>query len=108
MRTQTRSPTPCASRSPRCANASANHGSSPPCPAPGTASTRREERMNRAPGLSVRLQLTLSYARFLMLAGAVLLVAGYFSPSPGAHPGALFLVRSHSHLPHAFAPTAAI
>jgi two-component system, OmpR family, sensor histidine kinase VanS len=31
--------------------------------------------VNRAPGLSVRLKLTLSYAGFLMLAGAVLLAA---------------------------------
>ena len=29
--------------------------------------------MDRAPGLSVRLKLTLSYAGFLMLAGALLL-----------------------------------
>src|SRR5256885_9704239 len=108
MRTQTRSPTPCASRSPRCANASANHGSSPPCPAPGTASTRREERMNRAPGLSVRLKLTLSYAGFLMLAGAVLLVAGYFSLSRGVHPGVIFIVRSHTDLLRDFAPIAAV
>jgi two-component system, OmpR family, sensor histidine kinase VanS len=64
--------------------------------------------VNRAPGLSVRLKLTLSYAGFLMLAGAVLLVAGYFSLSRGAHPGVIFLVRSHSDLLHAFAPTAAI
>src|ERR687891_686166 len=81
MRTQTRSPTPCASRSRHCANASANPGSSPPWPAPGTASTLnqtqkvREGTVDRAPGLSVRLKLTLSYAGFLMLAGAVLLAA---------------------------------
>ena len=31
--------------------------------------------MDRAPGLSVRLKLTLSYAGFLMVAGAVLLAA---------------------------------
>ena len=36
--------------------------------------------MDRAPGLSVRLKLTLSYAGFLMLAGAVLLAAGYVLP----------------------------
>jgi len=64
--------------------------------------------VNRAPGLSVRLKLTLSYAGFLMLAGAVLLVAGYFSLSRGVHPGVLFLVRSHSDLWREFAPTAAI
>src|SRR4051794_20803502 len=64
--------------------------------------------MNRAPGLSVRLKLTLSYAGFLMLAGAVLLVAGYFSLSRGVHPGVIFLVESHAALLRYFAPTAAI
>src|SRR5215216_438411 len=114
MRTQTRSPTPCASRSRDCANASASPGSSPPSPAPGTASTLnqtprlREESVDRAPGLSVRLKLTLSYAGFLMLAGAVLLAAGYFSLSRGVHPGVIFLVRSHADLLRNFAPIAAI
>ncbi len=64
--------------------------------------------MDRAPGLSVRLKLTLSYAGFLMLAGAVLLVAGYFSLSRGVHPGVVFMVRSHADLLREFAPTAAI
>ena len=64
--------------------------------------------MARAPGLSVRLKLTLSYAGFLMLAGAVLLVVGYFSLSRGVHPGVIFLVQSHADLLRAFAPTAAI
>ena len=64
--------------------------------------------MDRAPGLSVRLKLTLSYAGFLMLAGAVLLAAGYFSLSRGVHPGVIFMVRSHADLLRAFAPTAAI
>src|SRR5881394_2075759 len=79
MRTPTRSPTPCASRSRDCANDSANPGSSPPWPASATASTQhpalgvREETVDRAPGLSVRLKLTLSYAGFLMLAGVLLL-----------------------------------
>src|SRR4051812_12146662 len=114
MRMQTRSPTPCASQSRHCANASANPGSSPRCPAPGTASTpsqtpgAREETVDRPPGLSVRLKLTLSYAGFLMLAGAVLLAVGYFSLSRGVHPGVIFLVQSHSDLLRAFAPTAAI
>jgi two-component system sensor histidine kinase VanS len=58
--------------------------------------------------LSVRLKLTLSYAGFLMLAGAVLLAVGYFSLSRGAHPGVIFMVRSHADLWRAFAPTAAI
>src|SRR3954453_4242264 len=79
MRTQTRSPTPCASRSRHCANASANPRSSRPCRAPGTASAlnqaagAREETVDRAPGLSVRLKLTLTYAGFLMVAGVLLL-----------------------------------
>ena len=64
--------------------------------------------MTRAPGLSVRLKLTLSYAGFLMLAGAVLLVVGYFSLSRGVHPGVIFMVQSHGALWRAFAPTAAI
>jgi two-component system, OmpR family, sensor histidine kinase VanS len=64
--------------------------------------------VDRAPGLSVRLKLTLSYAGFLMLAGAVLLAVGYFSLSRGVHPGVIFLVRSHADLLHAFAPAAAI
>jgi two-component system, OmpR family, sensor histidine kinase VanS len=64
--------------------------------------------VDRAPGLSVRLKLTLSYAGFLMLAGAVLLVAGYFSLSRGVHPGVIFIVQSHSDLLRNFAPIAAI
>jgi two-component system, OmpR family, sensor histidine kinase VanS len=64
--------------------------------------------VDRPPGLSVRLKLTLSYAGFLMLAGAVLLVVGYFSLSRGVHPGVVFMVRSHAELLSAFAPTATI
>jgi two-component system sensor histidine kinase VanS len=64
--------------------------------------------VDRAHGLSVRLKLTLSYAGFLMLAGAVLLVAGYFSLSRGVHPGVIFMVRSHADLLRSFAPTAAV
>src|SRR5438552_16936891 len=114
MRTRTRSPTPCASLSQPSARGSANPGSSPLCPASGTASTLnqtpavREGTVDRAPGLSVRLKLTLSYAGFLMLAGALLLAAGYFSLSRGVHPGVIFMVRSHADLLRDFAPTAAI
>jgi two-component system, OmpR family, sensor histidine kinase VanS len=64
--------------------------------------------MDRAPGLSVRLKLTLSYAGFLMLAGAVLLAAGYFSLSRGVHPGVIFMVRSHADLLRDFAPIAIV
>src|SRR5918999_3834174 len=85
MRTLTRSPTPCASRSRDCANGSANPGSSPPCPASATASIlnhspgARETAVDRAPGLSVRLKLTLSYAGFLMVAGALMLAAAWLA-----------------------------
>jgi two-component system, OmpR family, sensor histidine kinase VanS len=64
--------------------------------------------VNRAPGLSVRLKLTLSYAGFLMLAGAVLLATMYVSLSRGVHPGVIFIVESHQALLREFAPTAAI
>src|SRR5215208_6521870 len=114
MRTPTRSPTPRESQSRDYANASANPGSSPPWPAPGTASTLdqtpgvREETMDRAAGFSVRLKLTLSYAGFLMLAGVVLLAAGYFSLSRGVHPGVIFIVQNHGDLLRYFAPIAAV
>jgi two-component system, OmpR family, sensor histidine kinase VanS len=64
--------------------------------------------VDRAPGLSVRLKLTLSYAAFLMLAGVALLAAGYFSLSRGVHPGVIFIVQSHGDLLRYFAPIAAI
>jgi two-component system sensor histidine kinase VanS len=64
--------------------------------------------MDRAPGPSVRLKLTLSYAGFLMLAGVVLLAVGYVSLSRGVHPGVIFLVRSHADLWRDFAPTALV
>ncbi len=43
-----------------------------------------------------------------MLAGAVLLTAGYFSLSRGVHPGVIFMVRSHADLLRDFAPIAAV
>jgi two-component system sensor histidine kinase VanS len=58
--------------------------------------------------LSVRLKLTLSYAGFLLLAGAVLLTAGYFSLSRGVHPGVIFSVRSRTDLLRDFAPLAVV
>src|SRR5213082_3768317 len=104
---RTRSPTRCASPSRDCANASASRGSSQPWRASATASTR-ESSVARTPGLSVRLKLTLSYAGFLMLAGAVLLTAMYFSLSRGVHPGVIFMVQSHADLLRYFAPIAAV
>src|ERR1044071_7802089 len=103
---QTRSRTRCASRSRDFANGSVSPGSSPLWPAWAIAS--REERVNRSHGLSTRLKLTLSYAGFLLLAGAALLVAGYFSLSRGVHPGVVFMVRSHTDLLRDFAPVAAV
>src|SRR3954449_11589166 len=89
MRTPTRSPTPCASRSRHCANASANPRSSPPCPAPDTESTPelRQRAVDRAPGLSVRFKLTLSYAGFLLVAGAFLLAPAWVSLTRLSHVG---------------------
>src|ERR671918_277055 len=111
MRTQTPSPTPYASQSRDCANGSANPGSSPPCPAPVTASTLSQT-VDRAPGLSVRLKLTLSYAGFLMLAGALLLAVVWvfllrYVPDPEVligRPG--FIGPTRSDLLDAFAPKA--
>src|SRR5579871_5697779 len=125
MRTPTPSPTPCASRSRHCANGSANPGSSPPWPASATASTQhpapdvREGTVDRAPGLSVRLKLTLSYAGFLMLAGVLLLATVWvfllrYVPdrtiiAPGFIPNRIVpeFIPNQSDLLRAFAPRAA-
>jgi two-component system, OmpR family, sensor histidine kinase VanS len=77
--------------------------------------------VDRAPGLSVRLKLTLSYAGFLMVAGLVMLAAAWFAGRPGQFD---FLLRyvpddvistlgvlvpgNHAFLLRAFAPAAAI
>jgi two-component system sensor histidine kinase VanS len=76
----------------------------------------RAETVDRAPGLSVRLKLTLSYAGFLMVAGVLLLAAVWlfllrYVPdramllNPGTDLHGVFPVRSS--LLHAFAPKAA-
>jgi two-component system, OmpR family, sensor histidine kinase VanS len=68
--------------------------------------------MDRQPGLSVRLKLTLSYAGFLMLAGALLLAVVWvfllrYVPD-GVPPGRLVLTGpDRSDLLRAFAPKAA-
>jgi two-component system, OmpR family, sensor histidine kinase VanS len=73
--------------------------------------------VDRAPGLSVRLKLTLSYAGFLMLAGALLLAVVWvfllrYVPDrvvlvgPGRVPGPF--IPDRSDLLDAFAPKAAI
>jgi two-component system, OmpR family, sensor histidine kinase VanS len=73
--------------------------------------------VDRAPGLSVRLKLTLSYAGFLMLAGALLLAAVWLFllryvpdralivPGSTGTPMGVFPIRSN--LLHVFAPRAA-
>ena len=78
--------------------------------------------MGRAPGMSVRLKLTLSYAGFLMVAGALMLAAAWLAGQPGQ--SLEFLLRyipdgvvstvgglvpgNNSFLLRAFAPAAAI
>jgi two-component system, OmpR family, sensor histidine kinase VanS len=64
--------------------------------------------VDRAPGLSARLKLTLSYAGFLMVAGAFLLAAGYLYLTRARHVG-LILRPGYEHaVVRQFAPTAAI
>ena len=78
--------------------------------------------MDRAPGLSVRLKLTLSYVGFLMLAGALMLAAAWLAGQPGQSSESLlryvpdgaistignFVPGNNSFLLRAFAPAAAI
>jgi two-component system sensor histidine kinase VanS len=77
-----------------------------------------DEAVDRAPGLSVRLRLTLSYAGFLVLAGGLLLAVVWLfllryvpdavlvsSAPPGGGPG--LFVPNRSDLQRAFAPRAA-
>jgi two-component system, OmpR family, sensor histidine kinase VanS len=73
--------------------------------------------VDRAPGLSVRLKLTLSYAGFLMLTGALLLAAAWLAGQPrqsfGFLDGAIsatggLVPGNHNFFLRAFAPPAAI
>lgn len=67
--------------------------------------------MDRAPGLSVRIKLTLSYAGFLMLAGALLLAAVWMfllRYVPDGWPGLLGVTPNRYLLLVTFAPAAAI
>jgi len=76
----------------------------------------RERTVEREPGLSVRLKLTLSYAGFLMLAGALLLAAVWLFLLRYV-PDRAFLINADTHLHgpfpvrssllHVFAPRAA-
>ncbi|MFF8659032.1 sensor histidine kinase [Streptomyces huasconensis] len=62
--------------------------------------------MDRAPGLSVRLKLTLSYAGFVMLAGVLLLVAGWVFLTRVPHVGLVFHPDYRLPVLRAFAPIA--
>ena len=64
--------------------------------------------MDRAPGLSVRIKLTLSYAGFLVFAGVVLLAAGMVYLGYALHPGLIFVPEYRNTVVRGFAPTAAI
>lgn len=69
--------------------------------------------MDRAPGLSVRLKLTLSYAGFLVIAGALLLAAVlvfylYFLPNGWVKTSSGNFMINRSLLVRAFAPFMAI
>ncbi len=63
--------------------------------------------MDRAPGLSVRLKLTLSYAGFLMLAGALLLAAVWVFLTRVTHVGLVVEPGYEYSVLRAFAPIAA-
>ncbi|MFD7200708.1 sensor histidine kinase [Streptomyces sp. NPDC059893] len=63
--------------------------------------------MDRAPGLSVRLKLTLSYAGFLMVAGALLLLAVWVFLNRVVHPGLIIMPDYRYAVLRTFAPTAA-
>ncbi|MDT5325179.1 MAG: two-component system, OmpR family, sensor histidine kinase VanS, partial [Mycobacterium sp.] len=67
--------------------------------------------MDRAPGLSVRLKLTLSYAGFVLLAGGLLIAALWVFLLPQVYsrvPGAPVILGDNQTLLNAFAPGAAI
>src|SRR5690348_5812088 len=58
--------------------------------------------------MSVRLKLTLSYAGFLMLAGVVLLVAGWLFLARASHPGLILIPGYRRSVARDFAPVAAV
>jgi two-component system sensor histidine kinase VanS len=71
----------------------------------------KEETVVRAPGLSVRLKLTFSYAGFLMVAGALLLAAVWVFllrdlPDTAVSPGGVVPIRFLTR--HDYAPATAI
>jgi two-component system sensor histidine kinase VanS len=64
--------------------------------------------VGRAPGMSVRLKLTLSYAGFLMLAGVLLYAAMWWSLFDYQHLGVIIVERSRHALLRDFAPVTGI
>ncbi|GAA1598530.1 MULTISPECIES: sensor histidine kinase [Kribbella] len=67
--------------------------------------------MDREPGLSVRLKLAISYAGFVMVAGLLLLVAGWFGLMQFKSGGVIIMTTTYT-FPHllwrSFAPVAAV
>jgi two-component system sensor histidine kinase VanS len=64
--------------------------------------------VDRAPGLSVRLKLTLSYAGFLMIAGALLLAATWLYLTRVPHFGLILQPGYERLVVRQYAPTAAL
>ncbi|MFE0176886.1 sensor histidine kinase [Streptomyces sp. NPDC059002] len=67
-----------------------------------------EAGVDRAPGLSVRVKLTLSYTGFLMLAGALMLIAGWFFLTRVNHVGLVFRPEYQLSVARDFAPIAVL
>ncbi|MFI2209825.1 sensor histidine kinase [Streptomyces sp. NPDC020141] len=64
--------------------------------------------MDRRPGASVRLKLTLSYTGFLVLAGALTLVAGWLFLTRVQHVGLVFVPEYRLSVARDFVPVAAV
>ena len=64
--------------------------------------------MDREPGLSLRLKLTLSYTGFLLLAGVIMLVAGWFFLTRVRHVGMVFMPEYQLSVVRDFAPVGAV
>ncbi|MEV7088401.1 HAMP domain-containing sensor histidine kinase [Streptomyces sp. NPDC093085] len=64
--------------------------------------------MDRLPGPSVRLKLTLSYTGFLMLAGSLMLIAGWLFLTRVKHIGLVFLPDYRLSVVRDFAPMAVL
>jgi len=62
----------------------------------------------RQPGPSIRLKLTLSYAGFLMVAGVLMLVTGWFFLTRVRHIGLIFVPDYRLAVARDFAPLAAV